>query len=486
VVKTLILAASTTPVKTSTALVVSKFGDYYTPFAVDSLWNSRPVEPVFGTFVIPKSSYYPAIQAGAYSTGVFLSSASDAPMTVYAITGKPGVINQDAEIFVPSITIPHWPAATLAATGSDGHADIVDPTTGIIHSFFGLKQDSGKWVAQLYAWMPIAGTGWADPAHYYQGARAVGIPASAGLIRRHEVDDGKATYMHALAMSLTYNAMAATPPYIYPATSADTSASQNTGAIPEGARMMLPASYDTSKIASPALRKVADTLKLYGAYVVDRNDGTPFNINVEIGSTFSMSKLSWDNAVAAELDRIRANLRQVVGAKSWVDGDGNAIAAPVTLMAKGTLAVASSTVAGLTPPANLNLLSMRGPWQLSAGAALGTFNSWTQAIEFPASSVRVSQSNSNGRGLSKLSWAKPVVGGKLRMTAIATGGASLRVVVYSGSVVSFDSGNLGNGGFCDFTWPANGWITLYAASAIYGKPTSGLPSSVRATLVPIQ
>ena len=58
------------------------YGTYLHPYAANSLWNSRPVNPVFDTFVIPKSTYFPSIGSGAYSTGVFLASATDAPMTV--------------------------------------------------------------------------------------------------------------------------------------------------------------------------------------------------------------------------------------------------------------------------------------------------------------------------------------------------------------------------------------------------------------------
>lgn len=478
--------AATTTVKTALLAAVSKWGDYYTPFAADSLWNSRPITPAFGTFVIPKSSYYPAVSSGAYSTGVFLSADTDGPMTIYPIAGKTGIIDQDAEINRPSITIPHWPAGTVPAAGLDGHADIVDPVTGIIHSFFKLKQENGRWVAQLYAWMPLAGRGWGSPDHYYQGARAVGIPASAGLMRRHELNDGKATFQHALAMSLTYNGLSAAPNYIYPSTNADTpTATPNTGQIPEGALLMLPPDYDTSKIASADLRKVAETLKLFGAYVVDRNTGTPFAIYVENDSGYSLHKGTWDNAVAAELDRIRANLRQVVGAQSWVDGNGNAMAAPLTakagtLLATATTTTATTSMAALSPPNDMNMLSMRGAWQVSSGTVKGIYNSWTQALEFPVLATAASQSNSNGRGLSKVSWAKPLVDDYLRFTSIATGGATLRMIAYGSTGVVFDSGNLNNGEFRDFKWPLGGWIALYARNG-----TLGVPSSVKGALIKI-
>ena len=487
VAKAPVVAASTTPVKTAVT-AASKFGDYYTPFAADSLWNSRPVGAVLGTFVIPKSSYYPAFGAGAYSTGVFLAKDTDPPMVIYPLAGRTGVTDQDNLASVPTITIPHWPAETLAATGNDGHADIVDPTTGIIHSFFALKQLNGKWSASMYTWMPLGGTGWGDPAHYYQGARATGIPASAGLIRRHELDDGKPTYMHALAMSLTYNALSASPAYIYPATSADTPTSiPNTGAIPEGARMMLPPDYDTTKIANPKIRKIADTLKLYGAYVVDRNTGTPFYIYSEILPPVvpAPPPPPWDSVAAAELQRIRMGLRQVIGATSWVDGN-NVTLARIQIAAKtGNLALtnnATPAVVGLTPPSGLNLLSMRGPWTVNyrkPTTVPGVYNSWTQTMEFAPSPVRTYMSNGNGTGFSHVAWAR--MGGPLRLTSTTTGGATLRVVVYNGSTVAFNSGEMPNGKVMDFTWPAGGWATVYATNGI-----SGEKGSVQAHLVAVQ
>ncbi|MBC7489105.1 MAG: Atrophin-1 multi-domain protein, partial [Glaciimonas sp.] len=304
----------------------------------------------------------------------------------------------------------------------------------------------------------IEGRGWGDPAHYFQGSRAAGVPTSAGLMRKHEINDGEAVYHHALAMSLTFNALAANPNFIYPATSGDSVVqTPNTGMIPEGALMMLPPSYDTSKIASPALRKVADTLKLHGAYVVDRNYGTPFTIYVENGADFKMSTSSWDNAVAAELDRIRAGLRQVISAKTWMDGNNQA----------------------MVPEKVFNRLSMRGPWQAQTGPLLGVFDTLAQAVVFPATSTRVTQVNYSGRGLNKISWSSPKVGSIQRLTASAKGGAKLRMTVHDKSGAKlFDSGELGAGESTQFPWPAaEARFVVYAISGV------GPSSLVRGDLV---
>ena len=56
------------------------FGTYEKMFSADSLWNSKPVNPVLGTFAIPKDAYFPAINTGAYSSGIYKAAPSDAPI----------------------------------------------------------------------------------------------------------------------------------------------------------------------------------------------------------------------------------------------------------------------------------------------------------------------------------------------------------------------------------------------------------------------
>lgn len=412
-----------------------KWGNYERLFAVDSPWNSRPVKPVLGTYQIKKPIYnptwLPSIDDGAYSLTVFKAVRTDPPMTVYGRNGAAGVNDPDSGQ-VRNITIPHWPASVAAAIGTDGHADIVDSDTGIVHSFFQLKNVSGKWTASMYSWSAANGRGWGEPTHWSQGARASGVPSSGGLIRRHELTDGKPLYEHALAMSLPSQTLGngvTTPSYVYPATTADASASANTGAIPLGGLMMLPASFNSAGIVNPELRKVAETLKTYGAYVVDRNYDTAYSIYVENGANFSLMK-TWDARVIADLENIRAALRQVVGVESWLDGDGNK----------------------RQTPAQPELLSMRGIWQLPLGGLSGgVFDTWRQSVVFPATAKKISAVNYTS--LSKVSWSVPAGGTAMRFLAATTGGATMRLQVMVAGVVTVDSGNMFNGVWHDFTWP---------------------------------
>lgn len=468
------LAQTNVPPVVTDPAATATFGSYYKPYAADSLWNSRPVRPVFGTYVIPKSNYFPAVAAGTYSTGAFMATAKDPAMEVFGMASNPkGIWDQDAESFNPSVKIPHWPAGVTPAAGSDGHADIIDTAAGVVHSFWYLRQDAatGRWSAASYAWSRLDGRGWGDAAHYYQGARAVGVPPLAGLIRKHEIKDGKAIYNHALAVSMTYNGLSANPAYIFPATSADSDAkTTNTGGIPEGALLMLPPNYDSSKIANADLKKVVETLKVYGGYVVDRNYGTPFNIYVENGSGFDLHSKGWDNAVAAELDRIRANLRQVVSTAGYLDGNGKAVANPATL-APMTMKAA---------PADMNLLSMRGNgWYTRTGPIYGVFKTASQAIEFPATTAVQAQVIYNRRNIIPLQWNAILPGETMKLTAVATGGAKLQVHLRdSAGKTLYDSGMLGNGESVRFVWPSTVWTPyIFAYSGI------GAGSTVRGDLV---
>ena len=434
------------------------WGSYETPFVATSPWNSRPVNPRFSDFVVPKSDYYPSIAEGAWSTGVFVAGSEDPPVTVLGPPNGKGVWDPDAGVH-RTVAIPRWPAGVIPASAADGHADIVDPVAGVVHSFYKLRQSEGQWVAAQYAWTRLDGRGWGDPAHYFQGARAAAVPTSGGLMRKHEIDDGRPLYRHALAMSLTYNALSANPAYVFPATSADRdAATTNTGKIPEGALVMLPPEFNVGSIQTQAVRKVAETLKTYGAYVVDRNRGTPYVIYVENGSGFNLHRGSWNTVAAADLERIRQGLRQVVAVDGWVDGDDRPV----------------------EPERNLNLLSMRGPWTRTSGTVSGSFETWEQAVVFPPSASATVMVNSSGRSLHPVAWAAPVAGQGYRLRAIATGGARLRLQLRdkaSGATV-FDSKELNNEEVADFVWP--GGTVTPVVTVISGI---GSASTVRAELL---
>lgn len=435
------------------------WGSYQALFAKDSPWNQRPVSPKFDSFVIPTSQYSPQVAEGKWSSGVFLANAGDPAVTVTGLAGTQGVWDPDAGVFRPSIVIPRWPADVVPASAADGHADIVDPAMNVVHSFFKLRQVEGQWQAQQYAWTRLDGRGWGTPAHYFQGARAAAVATSGGLIRKHEVNDGRPQYYHSLAMSLTHNALAANPAYVFPATSADRdAATTNTGKIPEGALMMLPPGFDLATIRTAALRKVAQTLKTYGARVVDRNTGTPYVIYVENGSGFNLHAGGWNTTAAADLERIRLGLRRVVSVSGWVDGEGQPA----------------------TQSANLNLLSMRGHWHRRTGTESGQFDTWRQEVVFPPTATPIEMVNTSGRNMHAVTWAAPLAGKTYRLSAFASGGATLRLELRdkSSGATRYASQDLGDGQSVSFTWPSG---TINPVVVV--RSGTGGESAVRGELV---
>jgi hypothetical protein len=424
------------------------YGTYLHPFAADSLWNSQPVNPVLGDFQIPKSSYFPTVAAGGYSTGVFLAKPEDPPVTIVGLPGKQGVWDPDAEAWRSAITLPRWPAV-IPVSGSDGHAEVIDEQLGVIHSFWQLRNDNGTWRAAQYAWTRLDGRGWGDPANYFQGARATGVPSSAGLIRKHEIDDGDTQYRHALAMSLTYNGLAAKPSYVFPATSADSGAeTQNTGKIPEGALLMLPKDFHIDNITTPKLRKVARTLMTYGAYVVDRNVGTPFVIYVETGSSYSLHPTGWNGTAAQELEWIRGHLRQVVSVESFRGADDVCF----------------------KPHQRLNLLALRGTWsRRSGGNATAAYDSTQRALVVSASPQATTLQNTSNRLVSPVDWSKPKAGTTYDLKVKASGGASLRVDILSGGKVVYSTGDLTDGQQATFPWPAANFTAVGYVTTVAGQ-----------------
>lgn len=433
------------------ALSGTVWGTFKRPFAANSLWNSYPENPELGSYSLPPTgtNYFPSIGPGAFSSQMFLAEPNDTPKTIFGPNGG-NITVQDEQRGIKSITIPHWPAATIGATGSDGHADVIDEAAGIVHSFYQLKKAAdGTFSASLYAWSPLRGSGWGDPAHYYQGARAAAVSTTGGMIRTHEIDDGDSQYRHALAMTLDGSALKAG--YIFPATAEDGNAATNyKGGIPMGSLLLLPSNFDASAIKNAKLKKVVETLKTYGARVIDQNYGTPFAIFVENGSGFSLMPNGWDNAVAADLTKIAAALRPLAKENAYIDGDGRRF----------------------LPNRNLNLLSTRGPWQLASGPALGLFESWKQAVTFPAGAAKVTQFNSASTAISKTTWAPWKAGQNYTFTVHATGGGMARLELKkAGYVTAYSTKDLGDGESATFPVPADATYLVPTITSGVGGPS---------------
>lgn len=432
---------------------------WQTPFTANSLWNSRPNNPVLSAPCIRPTNvpqYYPQIGEDNLSLKVHRVDATDTPMTVYGLDPN-GVWDPDSRTY-HNVRVPHWPKQVTLATGGDGHCDIIDTANMLVHSFWQLRFDNGKYAAQQWCCSKLNGTGWPEPGHYFQGARAAAVPSCGGLMRYDEVSGSQASlnmYYHALAVSLDKTSLAKT--FCFPATSCDNdSAWVNTGSVPEGGLLMLPDSFPTSSINNPLIQKVVETLKVFGARVVDRNGDTPYKIYAEIGSGFQLHKTGWNNQDAADLRLIESALCMMTSCDGYYDGNLNKF----------------------QPNKNLNLLSMRGgPWYLVSGnpGTVAPYDTYMQAISFPRSPIETIQYNSTNAGFTIPDWAVPKAGDRMRLTAHCTGGASLRLQIADranppNTIGILDSGFMTDKKVWDFKWPAEGlnnsYFTLYAKSGI--------------------
>jgi hypothetical protein len=378
-------------------------------------------------------------------------------MTVYGYVepdNPEGLINDPDAGTIPSLTIPHWPAGVFGYEG-DGWADIVDPANNIIYSLFALSNHHGTWRVGLWGWTKLNGRGWGDPAHFYQGGRATGIPILGGYIRQKEINDGDIMYRHALTMSMPPESLAANPAYVFPATSADWDAGANTGSIPEGALMMLPSDFDVSSLGMKCLQKVARTLQTYGGYVTDKNMGTPYRIEVENGPE---SESKWcktgetSDSAYDDINKIREAMRMVATTSGWVDIDGN----PVN-----------------RSPDGLPILSLRGPWDIQ-GAATTTvkYQTLSQSVRFgPTGDTPVTVRNTSTKIPGwKMLWEQYVAGDPYRLTVHATGDAKMELHIVTGpnNEHVFDTGPLGDGQSTIFNWPSGGhdWLIPELTSGV--------------------
>lgn len=431
------------------------YGSFERPFAPDSYWNSTPVDPVLGSVAIPNYAWFPVVAGGDYSSSVYNAQLSDPPMTVTA--------NDSDSYESGPIIIPHWPANVTPAQGTDGHADIVDMSTGFIHSFWILRKDatSGKWTANSYSKTKVKASGFGDPAHSQAGARAAGVVTMAGMIRTHEIDDGEPMYKHALALSLDGDTFKKNvngkQSFEFPATAEDNNSMTKytkVDGFAMGSLLMLPKTFNVASLKLPRLQKVARTLMNYGAYVVDQNTDTPFVIYVQNNSNYSNNPGfmgSWDGDAANDLRVIQNALRKVTSNAGYTDANGNKF----------------------VPNKKVNILSMRGQWVLPTGPNSRTvggsgFDTYKQALAFAPAAKGMTFNNWYNNEILKpvnCSWACKKPGVSYRFKVKATNGAKMVFKIRNAANTAYiiDTGLLGDGQYKDFIMPADNATTFLQA-----------------------
>jgi hypothetical protein len=344
---------------------------YQSPYSAQSLWKARPINPTFGSGVIPRNEYaYAPFQAPIY-----YARASDPPVTIFG-SGSSGGVNIPDEIANRNVTLPHFPAGVVPSPGSDAEVAIYESTTGLLHSFWQMAFKDGRWTANTYAVESAAGWGFGTPARPYN-IRASGTAPLAGLLRNWEMPSSAGSYpQHALALGLGIDAFlpnsytSPSPPGpIYPTTSQD-AGFEYTGSAPNawpmGTLFMLPSSFDVGTLSAPGAIAVAKTLMKFGAYLVDASYNT-----CGFFSEFSPTSSGWASISYgfgysnADFTTIRNSLRPVSAVEGWVDGNGN----PWTPLSW----------------AQMQLLSMRGPWNALTGTIAGRFDTAANLFVVPAS-----------------------------------------------------------------------------------------------------
>jgi hypothetical protein len=108
-----------------------------------------------------------------------------------------------------------------------------------------------------------------------------------------------------------------------------------------------------------------------------------------------------------------------------------------------------------------------------SGSGIGVFDTWEQAVVFPATAERIVQVNNSGRSMQPVAWAVPKAGATCRLAAWATGGARLRLQLRdpaSGAFVA-DSSDLGDGEAATFVWPDRPVVPQVTAISGIGQPS---------------
>lgn len=439
-------------------------------FSARSPWNSTPLNPMLGVNTIPTAKQKPWIEEAAYSTRLFPATAADKPMTIY---GSKGGADLDIanQLETGTVTIPRFPANVVPATGSDGHCEIPDSVSGLLHSFYQLRKVGDQWRATKYARTDLQGSGWGTVSNP-DNARAAGCSTAGGLLLASEL--GLDVVPHALAIGIDKNGLVSGP--ASPATLEDYNGWQTySGAkgqqFPMGALLMLPATFDVGRIVQPELKTIARTLMKYGGYIVDATEGS-MNIYAEIGSGWNRSMVDgkYPASFPADMETIKAALRPVILVAGWKDRDGK--------------------VYTPNPFRSMNLLSMRGPWDGYNGSkTFGRYDAVSDLLqaEATAEARTIRQLVYTHDEADRFAWKQqcwnlnPEPGVKYLVRAIGDGDITATLVVKQKDYKANygNTGKIAPGKSAVFTWPTDpGTVT-----EVYVDKPKGPAASVRLELV---
>lgn len=269
------------PAPTPTSPVTSNF----------SISAGRPWSPT-SPFNLPVKAN-PVLDPNSASITAYLSGGTRQQIASLYDYGWP-VFNADAATPRVSVTSTmNWgtdpfaglrvpiPTNLQANAGSDGHAAVIDWTTGRIYEFWQLKKvDATHWTTSWGQVTPNAFTGVGNERLGGGSSKGSGTSGLGGLVRTREMRAGVIDH------ALEFASNAVTPKaFRWPATKTDGTNMAGvplSSTIPEGARLRLDPTIDLARI--PGITKgelaVGRALQKYGAYCTDQG-GARLSIGFE-------------------------------------------------------------------------------------------------------------------------------------------------------------------------------------------------------------
>jgi hypothetical protein len=248
------------------------------PFSPTSVWNTplpadAAVDPnsqaYVNELVRQVQSYGPWMNTTSYSTPVYVVAANQATQHVTLDTWGP-----DLQAAFDAVPIP---ANAQAASGTDEHMVIWQPSTDKMWEFWLMHQQANGWHARWGGEMDDVST---NPGYFTHtgltnnwGATATGLPLLGGLVSQADLQRGHID--HALAISLV-EAQPAT--WSWPAQRTDGGDfTPNITPIPEGTRFRLDPTLNIPSLHLPALdRMIAQAAQTYGIIVRDKAGAVSF------------------------------------------------------------------------------------------------------------------------------------------------------------------------------------------------------------------
>ncbi len=259
----------TPPTTTDAVTSVPWPGD---PFSPSSFWNTplaanAPLDTNSQAYVSELvrqvHAYGPWMNTASYGVPVYLVAANQATQHVTLDTWGP-----DLQAAFDAVPIP---TGARAASGTDEHMVIWQPSTNKMWEFWLMRRESDGWHARWGGAMDNVSSNPGYFAHTGQtnnwGATATGLPLLGGLITQADIQRGYIN--HALAISLVETAPAN---WSWPAQRTDGGYfTHGITPIPEGTRFRLDPTLNITGLHLPWLdRLIAQAAQTYGIVVRDK------------------------------------------------------------------------------------------------------------------------------------------------------------------------------------------------------------------------